>query len=193
MRSTLKGVWSNICKVCSKQLGDNISLRSLMQGEVGDGSEIFIWLDPWLLPKPLKEELPNLFRLELDKKCRVKDQIVSLVSNPSGRWEWRANPDSNEELAEWNYLCSLLHPVSLTVRKDRWKWLGEGAGRFSVGAVKRLFELSSDYSSRFVWDWCRWLPKKCNLFAWRAELDRIPTRVALQRRNIHVEEYSCRR
>ncbi|KAJ0625067.1 putative reverse transcriptase zinc-binding domain-containing protein [Helianthus annuus] len=39
--------------------------------------------------------------------------------------------------------------------------------------------------------WCRWIPKKCNIFAWRAELDRIPTVEALRKRNIDVVFEGC--
>ncbi|KAJ0432691.1 putative reverse transcriptase zinc-binding domain-containing protein [Helianthus annuus] len=27
--------------------------------------------------------------------------------------------------------------------------------------------------------WCKWVPSKCNILIWRAEFDRIPTKVAL--------------
>ncbi|MFS7972209.1 putative reverse transcriptase zinc-binding domain-containing protein [Helianthus anomalus] len=191
IKSFLNGVWSNIVKVCSNQVGDNLSLSSFMRGDLGNGRELLFWLDPWLLPNPLKDEMPSLFRLEAQKCCTVKDRLVLPVSNPNGKWEWRTVPNSNVEIAEWSRLCSLLQSIDLSDRADRWSWLGVGSNGFSIGAVKRLFELNSDYSSRFVWDWCKWLPKKCNLFAWRAEQDRIPTREALKRRDIYIEDDIC--
>ncbi|XP_035843953.1 uncharacterized protein LOC110931403 [Helianthus annuus] len=190
-KSSLNGVWRNIVKVCSNQVGDNHSLSCFMCGDLGNGRELMFWLDPWLLPTPLKDELPSLFRLEANKFCKVKDRMVRPVSNPNGKWEWRSVPNSSSELAEWSKLYALLQSVDLVDRADRWLWSGVGSIGFSVGAVKRLFFINLDFSSRFVWDWCKWLPKKCNLFAWRAELDRIPTREALKKRGVQIEDDSC--
>ncbi|XP_022020181.1 uncharacterized protein LOC110920269 [Helianthus annuus] len=162
-----------------------------MGGEVGNGQDLSFWLDPWLLRNPLKEEFPNLFRLEKFKKCKVKEWIVRPVSNSSGKWIWRSEPDSDVELAEWSSLCLLVRSTFLSNRKDGWKWLGTDSAGFSIKAVKSMFNLNKDFSSRFVWEWCRWIPKKCNLFAWRAEQDRIPTREALIRRNIFFEDSCC--
>ena len=43
--------------------------------------------------------------------------------------------------------------------------------------------------SRFMW--CKWIPNKCNIFMWRANMDMIPTLHALRRRNIYVGEGMC--
>ncbi|XP_022020207.1 uncharacterized protein LOC110920297 [Helianthus annuus] len=43
----------------------------------------------------------------------------------------------------------------------------------------------------FVMDWCRWTPAKCNIHVWRMEMDRIPTRDALRKRNIIIEDSLC--
>ncbi|XP_022032637.1 uncharacterized protein LOC110933739 [Helianthus annuus] len=38
---------------------------------------------------------------------------------------------------------------------------------------------------------CKWVPSKCNIFMWSAQLNRIPTRQALVRRNIILESAEC--
>ncbi|KAF5761365.1 putative RNA-directed DNA polymerase [Helianthus annuus] len=191
LRASINGVWRNIHKVCSGRFIEFLSLKSLMGGVVGNGQDLFFWLDPWLSSSPLKDEFPHLFWLEKNKKCKVKERIVRPVSNPGGKWMWRSVPSSNVELAEWSRLSGLLRSAFLSDHKDRWDWLGSGSNGFSVKAVKDLFDINKDFSSRFVWEWCRWIPKKCNLFAWRAEQDRIPTREALCRRNIRVDDNRC--
>ncbi|KAJ0577028.1 hypothetical protein HanIR_Chr05g0231161 [Helianthus annuus] len=158
-----------------------------MKGQVGDGKEVRFWLDPWLKDKPLKSCFPNLFRLEREKKCMVRDRIVRPVSNPEARWNWRSTPNNNDEMAEWAALCHLLRDFSLcSDKRDSWMWLGDELGEFSVGSLKKMMDYNPVYSSRFVWDWCRWVPLKCNLFAWRAEMGKIPTRMELRKRNIYV-------
>ncbi|KAJ0547822.1 hypothetical protein HanIR_Chr08g0376521 [Helianthus annuus] len=118
-KSSLNGVWRNIVKVCSNQVGDNHSLSCFMRGDLGNGRELMFWLHPWLLPTPLKDELPSLFHLEAKKFCKVKDRMVRPVSNPNGKWEWRSVPNSSSELAEWSKLCALLQSVDLVDRADR--------------------------------------------------------------------------
>ncbi|KAJ0458292.1 putative reverse transcriptase zinc-binding domain-containing protein [Helianthus annuus] len=162
-----------------------VSFRSLMQGCVGDGPGTYFWIEPWLCNTPLKDCFP-IFRLESDKLCLVRDRIVRPVLNPNAKWDWMHAPNSNDEIAEWLALNVKLRDVVLSEKKDKWIWLGEDDGEFSVGSIKRLFDKGRDFSSRFVWDWCKWVPLKCNLFAWRAEMERIPTKVELRKRNIPI-------
>ncbi|XP_021980836.1 uncharacterized protein LOC110876986 [Helianthus annuus] len=177
--ASLGGVWKNITKVVACPIVAGDKLRNFMRGNVGDGFGICFWLDPWLCNNALKDCFPNLFRLEKDKKCLVRDRIVRPIQNPEARWEWKHPPDSNVELAEWLDLNLKLREVGLSEQKDKWSWLGDESGEFSVGFVKRLFDKDKDFSSRYVWEWRKWVSLKCNLFAWRAELDRLPTKVEL--------------
>ncbi|KAJ0724140.1 putative reverse transcriptase zinc-binding domain-containing protein [Helianthus annuus] len=39
--------------------------------------------------------------------------------------------------------------------------------------------------------WCKWILNKCNIFMWKACMDRIPTMWALRRRNIMVGDGRC--
>ncbi|KAJ0779037.1 putative reverse transcriptase zinc-binding domain-containing protein [Helianthus annuus] len=37
---------------------------------------------------------------------------------------------------------------------------------------------------------CKWVPSKCNIHAWRLEMDRLPTKEALRKRNVPVGDIS---
>ncbi|KAJ0466659.1 putative reverse transcriptase zinc-binding domain-containing protein [Helianthus annuus] len=39
--------------------------------------------------------------------------------------------------------------------------------------------------------WISWVPLKVKIFVWRLEMDRIPTRAALRRRHINLQDVSC--
>ncbi|XP_022014307.1 uncharacterized protein LOC110913795 [Helianthus annuus] len=41
------------------------------------------------------------------------------------------------------------------------------------------------------YEWNRWVPRKVNIFGWRMNLDRLPTRSALSKRNITLASLSC--
>ncbi|MFS8022342.1 putative reverse transcriptase zinc-binding domain-containing protein [Helianthus anomalus] len=43
----------------------------------------------------------------------------------------------------------------------------------------------------YVMDWCGWVPSKCNILVWRADLKRIPTADALLKRGIMIGEGLC--
>ncbi|KAJ0548259.1 putative reverse transcriptase zinc-binding domain-containing protein [Helianthus annuus] len=46
-------------------------------------------------------------------------------------------------------------------------------------------------NAEYILDWNKWVPSKCNIFVWRAVLNRIPTSNALIRRGIMVGDGFC--
>ncbi|KAJ0621034.1 hypothetical protein HanIR_Chr01g0004061 [Helianthus annuus] len=62
---------------------------------------------------------------------------------------------------------------------------------YSVGTVRRILKKGTDHSSNYVKKWCKWILMKCNIHAWRAEMDKIPTRMALRSRNVEIEDLAC--
>ncbi|XP_035835702.1 uncharacterized protein LOC118483978 [Helianthus annuus] len=46
-------------------------------------------------------------------------------------------------------------------------------------------------ASTFGFHWSSWAPNKCNIFMWRAFLDRLPTKMALVRRNVAIDNQFC--
>ncbi|XP_022024125.1 uncharacterized protein LOC110924425 [Helianthus annuus] len=138
------------------------------------------------LNESLKTRFPNLFGLELVKSCLIKERIAG-----EGIWLWRQDPTEEDESVELNDLMDLLWNISLTSRSDGWHWLGNNSGTFSVGSVKSLIINSFDFSSRYVMKWCSWVPIKCNLFAWKAEMNMIPTAEALKNRGMLITDEVC--
>ncbi|XP_022007729.1 uncharacterized protein LOC110906995 [Helianthus annuus] len=47
------------------------------------------------------------------------------------------------------------------------------------------------YEECFVLKWVSWVPTKCMIMVWRAEMDRIPTKAALVKRNIGITDTRC--
>ena len=80
----------------------------------------------------------------------------------------------------------------LSSRLDCWRWLGNDDGKFSVSEVKKYLLSGIDASNNKVLKWCKWLPSKCNVFAWRASLGGIPTAVSLVKRHVPVTDIGCK-
>ncbi|XP_021980621.1 uncharacterized protein LOC110876768 [Helianthus annuus] len=184
LKKSLGGVWSSIVSVINNPVAGRSRLRNLFRGSVGNGEQLLFWLDPWLRDVPLMEAFPNLYRLESVKKCSVRDRL-------SGVWLWKHDPVLENEVIELDSLTAEVAAVSLMNRPDEWKWLPDNSGSFSVHSVKTLLDGAVDSNNRFVIDWCKWVPSKCNVFIWRAELNRIPTADSLRKRGIQKVSRWC--
>ena len=106
-----------------------------------------------------KTRFPYIFRMEQDKRCLVADRYNQDNRNFMGVWNWSRSPSSAEELLEWHELIGLLDNVTLSDGKDGWEWLGGNDSDFSVNAVKNFLYSGSDFSSRHVVKWSKWVPK----------------------------------
>ncbi|GJW20940.1 hypothetical protein Tco_0031562 [Tanacetum coccineum] len=86
------------------------------------------------------------------------------------------------EKEQWLEMLSMLDTVMLSSSIDRWVCDLNGEGDFRVKDVRssldELFLPSMDVATR----WVKFVPKKINVFAWRARLDRLPTRLNLIKR-----------
>ncbi|KAF5795822.1 putative RNA-directed DNA polymerase [Helianthus annuus] len=184
LKKTLGGVWASIWSVISKPVVSNVHLRGFFRGKVGRGDRIMFWLDPWLRDVSLREVYPRLFSLEVVKTCCVRDRM-------EGNWLWRHDPDSGEEQAELADLLSSLSSVSLSNSVDEWLWSPDSSGSFSVKSVKDLIDASSCSRNWYVMDRCAWVPLKCNIFGWRADMNRLPTSDVLRSRGIAVGDGLC--
>ncbi|XP_022007421.1 uncharacterized protein LOC110906622 [Helianthus annuus] len=108
-------------------------------------------------------------------------------------WNWSANLVDNEVVSEFNLCSNMIQNVALSQREDSWKWLRDNTGSFTVKSVKKMITkgIPDDSNDKYNFKWCRWIPSKCNIFAWRLTLDRIPMKRALMKRNIHVGNMDC--
>ncbi|KAJ0456118.1 putative reverse transcriptase zinc-binding domain-containing protein [Helianthus annuus] len=62
---------------------------------------------------------------------------------------------------------------------------------FSVKSVKNLLYPAVEINNRYIMEWCKWVLEKCNIHAWRSEMEMIPTGVALRKRNVFLGGSTC--
>ncbi|XP_022041998.1 uncharacterized protein LOC110944653 [Helianthus annuus] len=110
--------------------------------------------------------------------------------NDSFAWNWSRQPESIVELKEWQDCSETLNMVTLNNSKDRWVWIEDSKDGFSVKAVKKALIAERGNGRLTNFDWCKWVPIKCNIVAWRGNLDRLATRVNL-RRNVDIISVMC--
>ncbi|GJT57855.1 RNA-directed DNA polymerase, eukaryota [Tanacetum coccineum] len=110
---------------------------------------------------------------------------------PSFDDSFRRQVRDGVERNQWSELLSLLGTISLSPSSDRYFCDLNGDGVFRVkdirSALDELFLPSSDVATR----WVKFVPIKVNIFAWRASLDRLPTRGNLISRGVTMDSPLC--
>ncbi|GJW52228.1 RNA-directed DNA polymerase, eukaryota, reverse transcriptase zinc-binding domain protein [Tanacetum coccineum] len=93
-------------------------------------------------------------------------------------------------LHQLSVLSSTLDTVSLSDSEDIWTW-SIGSPSFSVKCTREHIDKSYLPDGGSETRWNRFLPKKINIFIWRALRDRLPTRWNLSRKGIDLDSLSC--
>ncbi|GJV24186.1 RNA-directed DNA polymerase, eukaryota [Tanacetum coccineum] len=95
------------------------------------------------------------------------------------------------EAHQLSQLQLLVGPVILSNANDRWVWSLSGDGVFQVKDIRRLLDESFLPKDNTATRWVKFIPIKINVFAWKVSIDRLPTRMNLLRRDIHVPDFFC--
>ncbi|XP_076915165.1 uncharacterized protein LOC143574428 [Bidens hawaiensis] len=147
---------------------------------------IRFWVDTWLGTVPLKCRFPGLFAIIRHKGSKVADCFNRNGDLLVWDWSWIRTPTSNSERIEIQECHSLLRSIRITDMEDSWFWSADTNGLFSVRSVRRLLKSQSMVNYLSPYEWNNWVPIKVNVFGWKAQLQRIVTKTALLRRNVHT-------
>nr|GFA36556.1 RNA-directed DNA polymerase, eukaryota [Tanacetum cinerariifolium] len=79
------------------------------------------------------------------------------------------------EREQWDDLNSVSGSVTLYASKDRWICDLHGDGVFRVKEVRTILDDIFLSSAADATRWVKYIPIKINVFAWHAQLDRLPT------------------
>ncbi|GKD28660.1 hypothetical protein Tco_1239438 [Tanacetum coccineum] len=119
-----------------KLASKGIDLLSLIKKKVGNGEATSFLNDVWLGDFPLKQTYPRLYFLELDKHVSVASKLRanSLISS------FRRSPRSGIEEEQLFLLISNTSSVILPNISDRWSWLLDPSGDFSVKLTREFID-----------------------------------------------------
>ncbi|PWA33934.1 RNA-directed DNA polymerase, eukaryota, Reverse transcriptase zinc-binding domain protein [Artemisia annua] len=162
-----------------------------LERQVGNGESICFWDDVWLGSSCLSHMFPRLFKLEMDKLCKLKERCSISDGVMEWKWAWRRQIRSGREQEELSNSLSILMNSYLTNDdRDGWRWSMESSGVYSVKSLRAtLDEKILPTSSETKWS--SLVPKKVCVFIWRAEKDRLPTHVNLDKRNKDLDSLLC--
>nr|GEX15917.1 RNA-directed DNA polymerase, eukaryota [Tanacetum cinerariifolium] len=136
---------------------------------------------------PLRVRFPRLFALETDKESMVASQLGSSSVDAF----FRRSVRDGVERRQWDDLSSVSGSVTLSASKDRWICDLNGHGVFRVKEVRTILDDVFLPSVADATRWVKYIPIKINVFAWRAQLDRLPTRSNLVHRGVVLDSSLC--
>ncbi|GKE62828.1 RNA-directed DNA polymerase, eukaryota [Tanacetum coccineum] len=179
--------WCSILREVQVLNAKGFDFISHCKKSVGNGQNTRFWLDTWILDKPFSIRFPRIFALETDKLASVAVKWEA----PSFGHSFRRQARDGVEREQWLDLLSMLDTVTLSSSIDRWVCDLNGEGEFRVKDIRSslddLLLPSMDIATR----WVKFIPIKINVFAWRARLDRLPTRHNLIKRGVTLESSMC--
>ncbi|GKC29764.1 hypothetical protein Tco_1037058 [Tanacetum coccineum] len=124
-----------ICEIGNLSL-KGTNLLSHMKKKVGNGIHTSFWGDPWLYDMSLLQVFPRLYALECNKQVSVAVKLSEGSLTDSFRREPRGGIEEEQLLLLSNKLAS----VTLANSNDRWIWLLDSSGEFSVKSVRSYID-----------------------------------------------------
>nr|GEV97898.1 RNA-directed DNA polymerase, eukaryota, reverse transcriptase zinc-binding domain protein [Tanacetum cinerariifolium] len=139
----------------------------------------------WVNNSPLHQQYPRLFHLAMNKECLIRD-----CWNNGWRLEWSRSISSGSNATNIANLYSQLANYSLNDSEDDWSW-AIGTSSFTVKTTREHIDQRYLPNDGMETRWNCFLPKKINIFIWRALRDRLPLRWNLSRKGNDVDSLSC--
>ena len=84
-----------------------------------------------------------------------------------------------------------LDRVSLNQSQDGWEWDLNGGNDFTVASARMKIDMKVLEVEVVATRWNRVIPSRLNVFGWRLRLNRLPTKVNLDRRGIELGPVLC--
>ncbi|KAD5962096.1 hypothetical protein E3N88_13569 [Mikania micrantha] len=168
-----------------------MDFQRLIRCHIDNGMSALFWLDNWMGTGLLKDHFPLLFNLEKNKRCKVGERMETHGSETNLKWNWTRNVVAGPEENELK-LCTIeSKKLQVSNELDRWEWEGDTTGNYMVHSIKCNIEKEMFSGDNMIFERSKWVPIKLNFFGWRVGLDKIPTRVALAKRNVWISSTVC--
>ncbi|XP_071728542.1 uncharacterized protein [Rutidosis leptorrhynchoides] len=161
--------------------------------EIGDGASTSFWNEVWIGDEKLKNKFKRLVRLDSNLHVTIKDRVSWDGAICEGNWSWTRLP-SGWAMDELQGLKDLLAGMRMNPQSsDSWKWVANGNNNFTTKALTKMINsillvpnpLASETESNKL------VPKKIEVFVWRARKKHLPVLVELDKRCIDLHSVRC--
>nr|GFB12921.1 RNA-directed DNA polymerase, eukaryota [Tanacetum cinerariifolium] len=179
--------WCSILRELQVLAAKCFDFVSHIKKRVGNGLTTRFWLDSWILDSPLSVRFLRMFALKGDKHVTVANKW----SDSDFKLSFCREIRDGAEREQWNDMLSILDIVSLSSSNDQWICDLNGEGMFCVKDIRKIIDELYLPSLSDATRWVKHIPIKINMFAWRARLDRLPTRCNLLNRGVVMVSPLC--
>ncbi|XP_071688642.1 uncharacterized protein [Rutidosis leptorrhynchoides] len=186
-------IWSYIIRVGLDFAKLGINFNQSFVREIGNGRDTLFWDDLWFGDQRFKDKFPRLYQLESSKAICVSDRIHKDASGLTFTWQWSRMPNGRT-LNDVGQLQTSLDSMRFhSGDNDRWVWQLDNNEIFKSYTMASLLDEKLLHNSYQGQETVRnkLLPKKIEIFAWRALKKRIPTRVELDKKCIDLDSVRC--
>ncbi|GJZ06392.1 RNA-directed DNA polymerase, eukaryota, reverse transcriptase zinc-binding domain protein [Tanacetum coccineum] len=130
---------------------------------------------------------PRIYNLDTVKDCSIASRLnLQDLTSVLCR-----HPRGGVESVQFDGLKAAIGNITLSEHRDSWYWSLGGTNGFSVASIRSLVDSHILNAGNEATHWNRSLPIKVNVFLWRLMLNRLPSRVNLDKRNIEVSSLLC--
>ncbi|GJX56557.1 RNA-directed DNA polymerase, eukaryota, reverse transcriptase zinc-binding domain protein [Tanacetum coccineum] len=178
-------LWASVIKAIHGHNG-GIHADSRHSSNQGNRSSIRFWDDAWCGNRPLKVLFPHVYLLVIDKGC----QVVNRISSNDWNSFLRRPARGGIEAAQLSSLQNLIKDV-LSDCCDTWSWSPHSSKGFTVASVWHMIDARFLDVSPTATRWIRDIPIKINVFLWRLSLNKLPSRMNLDKKGIDVDSILC--
>ncbi|GKC83489.1 RNA-directed DNA polymerase, eukaryota, reverse transcriptase zinc-binding domain protein [Tanacetum coccineum] len=179
--------WCGILSSINSLKLKGIDLLALCIRKLGNGASIRFWEDVWHGTLPLKSVYPRVYLLESERNSNVANRVSLL--------DWsqvlRRHPRGGIEATKFADLKRQIGDVVLSDHNDAWVWSPNTSKGFSVASARSLIDSHILDVSHIATRWNGCIPIKVNIFLWKLLLNKLPSRVNLDRRGIDVPSILC--
>ncbi|XP_071703962.1 uncharacterized protein [Rutidosis leptorrhynchoides] len=191
VRKPNASLWNSICVAGKNVDGLGISFSKSFIRLIGDGNNTSFWNDIWVGNASFKDRFKRLYRLEIDKDINISNKIEEFKGDRLGNWAYPPMGRTDSELIELRDTVQNLQLIE--DKKDCWNWNLNSKGTYTVKDCSVLVDkvilpraVNSIESLRNGL-----VPKKVEVFIWRARLGRLPVRFELDKRGIDLNSVRC--
>ncbi|GJZ65651.1 RNA-directed DNA polymerase, eukaryota, reverse transcriptase zinc-binding domain protein [Tanacetum coccineum] len=179
--------WCGILSSINSLKLKGIDLLALCIRKLGNGASIRFWEDVWHGTLPLKSVYPRVYLLESERNSNVANRVSLL--------DWsqvlRRHPRGGIEATQFVDLKRQIGDVVLSDHNDTWVWSPNTSKGFSVASARSLIDSHILDVSHIATRWNGCIPIKVNIFLWKLLLNKLPSRVNLDRRGIDIPSILC--
>ncbi|XP_071699956.1 uncharacterized protein [Rutidosis leptorrhynchoides] len=172
-----------------------VPFKSSFVKSLGDGGTTSFWHEQWSGGGKLSNLFPRLYILEQDKGATLKDRVKKIDSSLVFSWNWSREPTGRTK-GELDRVIELLQSLNLNSNgEDKWSWIlgSTSNGLFNIKTLTSAIDekLLGSFSSSNPTVRNNFVPKKTEIFIWRALKKRLPVRVELDKRGIDLDNIRC--